>query len=301
MGIFGFLDSTLKKQIRNYISTFLLCSLFLLCESCAHRRNKENLNSVSLERTENGSIGIKSKEAIEEVKDSDIFSIILPQIPKGYPNQIIRRKAYTLSYNSSTKAPNWVAWCLTSSHTSGHVSRKNYDFQEDTDVPVPRATTKDWNYNSTGYQKGHMCPAGDNKWDAEAMAQTFLLSNICQQDGNLNQYDWEELEDRCRQWANEYGEIYIICGPLFYSSHYKVLGKNKVAVPDAFYKVILRLKPSPQELGFIYPNNDQSHHIEHYLLSVDDVERKTKFKFFSALPDNIKNRIEKISYLSQWR
>lgn len=280
MGIFDFLDSRLKKQIRNYISAFLLCSLFLLCESCAHGRNKENLNIVSLESTENSSRDINGKEAVGEAKDSDIFSIILPQIPKEYPNQIIRRKAYTLSYNSSTKAPNWVAWCLISSHTSGYVRRKNHDFQEDTDVPVPRATTKDWDYNSTGYQKGHMCPAGDNKWDAEAMAQTFLLSNICQQDGNLNEHDWEELEDRCRQWANEYGDIYIICGPLFYSSHYKTLGKNKVAVPDAFYKVIFRLKPSPQTLGFIYPNNGQSHPLEHYLMSVGDVERKTKFIFF---------------------
>ena len=83
------------------------------------------------------------------------------------PEQIIKRKGYTTSYNNKTKTPNWVAWHLTKQHTYGSAMRSGMLFTEDTAVETPRATDKDY-YNSR-YDRGHMCHAGDCKWDSEAM------------------------------------------------------------------------------------------------------------------------------------
>ena len=75
---------------------------------------------------------------------------------------ILKRTAYTVSYNPDLKIPNWVAWHLTAEHADGEVKRFN-GYLEDVDVPEPRATQED--YKGCGWSHGHLCPAGDNKWD----------------------------------------------------------------------------------------------------------------------------------------
>ncbi|MBR4192118.1 MAG: DNA/RNA non-specific endonuclease, partial [Prevotella sp.] len=129
------------------------------------------------------------------------------------PEQIIKRKGYTTSYNNKTKTPNWVAWHLTKQHTYGSAMRSGMLFTEDTAVETPRATDKDY-YNSR-YDRGHMCPAGDCKWDSEAMQESFLFTNICPQNHGLNKYEWNDLEILCRDWARKYGSVDIVCGPLY--------------------------------------------------------------------------------------
>ena len=99
------------------------------------------------------------------------------------PEQILHRQSFTISYNKTTKTPNWVAWHLTKNHTYGRIQRETYAFDEDPGVSAPRATLDDY-YNSR-YDRGHMCPAGDNKWSEEAMRQitraveTPSLSRAC--------------------------------------------------------------------------------------------------------------------------
>lgn len=149
----------------------------------------------------------------------------LPLFRKNSNEIILKRKGYTASYNPITKLPNWVAWHLTAAHADGDAKRKGNTFHEDTDVPEPRANTYD--YIRSGYDRGHMCPAGDNKWNALAMEQTFLMTNICPQDHVLNIGDWNNLETQCRQWAKQYGDIYIVCGPILYTGKHKTIGKTR--------------------------------------------------------------------------
>lgn len=222
----------------------------------------------------------------------------LPAFRKNSNEIILRRKGYTASYNPITKLPNWVAWRLTAAHADGDAKRKGNVFHEDTDVPEPRANTYD--YIRSGYDRGHMCPAGDNKWDALAMEQSFLITNICPQDHVLNIGDWNNLETQCRQWAKQYGDIYIVCGPILYTGKHKSIGKNKVVVPEAFFKVILRMGKSPQAIGFIYRNNDKRHPWGDYVNSVDEVERITGYDFFPTLPDSMERRVEKKYDAEAW-
>ena len=114
---------------------------------------------------------------------------------------MIRHTGYTVSYNAETKIPNWVAWTLTPERFEETVSR--YDkFLPDPEVVIP-VTTED--YKRSGYDRGHLCPAADNKWDEQAMRESFYMTNVCPQDHNLNRGDWKELEEACRDWTMENG------------------------------------------------------------------------------------------------
>ena len=218
----------------------------------------------------------------------------------GQHGRFLQREGYVTLYNTEWRIPNWVAWSLTRDHASGPYKRKGMAYHEDTEVTEPRATLDD--YRGSHYSRGHMCPSGDNKWDAKAQDQSFLLTNMCPQDRTLNGGDWNELEMRCRRWAERYGEVYIVAGPIVSKSNPETIGRNHVVVPDKFFKVVLCTEGTPRALGFIY-NNRQDHHkkMREYVVSVDEVERITGLDFFAALPDDIEQRIEAHSDLDDWK
>ena len=138
-----------------------------------------------------------------------------------------------------------------------------------------------------------MAPAADMKWNKQAMEESFYMSNICPQNPNLNRGDWNDLEEKSRQWAKKYGAVYIACGPIYDPKRPKRIGNNKVAVPHAFYKVILiNDKKNPQAIGFIFPNSAGHKPLKKYIVTVDSVEKRTNIDFFPALPDEVENRIE---------
>lgn len=232
-----------------------------------------------------------------EMPDSIIW-ISMPRPLEGVSEMILHRTSYIASYNQETKLPNWVAWNLTSAHTDGPYKRLNY-FHEDEDVPQPRATLDD--YRGCKWSRGHMCPAGDNKWNAKAMFDTFSLINVCPQDINLNSGLWNSIEMDCRKWAKEYGEVYIVCGPVFLNKEHETIGENKIVVPEAFYKVILCLKGKPKAIGFIVRNNEGTKKKDQFVNTVDDVERITGIDFFPSLPDEIENEVEAYSNLEDWK
>ena len=221
----------------------------------------------------------------------------------GTPEQILKRFAYTASYNAKRLTPNWVGWVLTSSHTDGSYERKGHLFAEDEDVTQPRATYADIREGECGYQRGHLCPAGDNKWSYKAQKEAFLMTNICPQNGDLNQRDWKYLEEACRDWAKRYGKVYIVAGPIFRSKKPKTVGSHRVSVPDAFFKVVLRVGKKPSDtkcIGFIYENKKGHHDMNYYVRSVDEVETATGLDFFYQLDDKTERTVEKEKNLQDW-
>ena len=238
-------------------------------------------------------IGQNKDKQVEMVCDA----IEIPQTLPAVQEQILVRKAYTVSYNSETKCPNWVAWHLTAEHADGEVERDK-KFYEDFDVPAPRATNED--YRGSGWSRGHMCPAGDNKWDEEAMSQSNLLSNMCPQNGSLNSGLWNKIERDCRKWAKKYGDVYIVCGPVLLNKKHETIGPNKVVVPEAFFKVILCMGAEPKAIGFIVRNDGGKKKIDQFINTVDDVERITGHDFFPALPDDIEDAVEAETDINEW-
>ena len=223
---------------------------------------------------------------------------ILPIDNMDRPEQLLYRRSYLVSYNSYTKCPNWVLWELTREHADGDVKRPDYAFHEDLEVPAPRAELTD--YRGSGYDRGHMCPAGDNKWDEDAMYDTFLMTNMCPQNKNLNAGLWNQIEMQCRYWAKKYGNIYIVCGPVFFKGEHKTIGANKVFVPDAFFKVVFCLQDSPKGIGFICRNTDGNRKKDYYLNTIKDVERITGYTFFPDMDDDIAESVKSHAALDEW-
>lgn len=215
---------------------------------------------------------------------------------------IIVHTGYTLSYNTSTNCPNWVAWELTDDEVAGAEASRSNDFRGDPEVPV-RNRVQTTDYKGTGYDRGHMCPAADMKWSIDAMSECFYMSNICPQVPVLNQRWWEHVESACRRWASREGRIYICCGP-FFEPHKRpaTIGRDvKVRVPDGFFKVVLSLRPGQEKaIGFVYRNNDERQTMEDAATTVDEVEHLTGMDFFSSLEDETENALEASYDLRAW-
>ena len=283
----------------------LIIALIFFC-SCKRDRSKyenattEECTSVNYPSNEITIIGSPDTSVListPPISPQQLQSKIV-SLPASIPSIILRRKAYTTSYNSETHNPNWVAWHLTAEHVDGEIPRLRY-FIEDEQVPTPRATNED--YKGSGWSRGHMCPAGDNKWDEVAMRESNLLTNICPQHSSLNSGLWNVIERDCRKWAKRYENLYIVCGPVYLNRKHETIGSNKVVVPEAFYKVILRLTPEPAAIGFVVRNNEGKKKKDQFVNTVDDVERITGFDFFSALPDDIENRVESQADINDWK
>lgn len=222
----------------------------------------------------------------------------LPICHNSVSEIILQRCGYTVSYNQKLKLPNWVFWHLTKERADGDVKRPGNAWQEDMDVPEPRANSDD--YRGSGWSRGHMCPAGDNKWDTEAMRETFLYTNICPQDARLNSGDWNEIEIQCRRWAQKYGDIYIVCGPVLYNKVNRTIGDNQVVVPDAFFKVVLCLNGAPKGIAFICKNEGENLKTADYVTTISRVEQIIGIEFFPSLPNGIVDIVKKKADINKW-
>ena len=298
----------------------LIIVLSLIVTMMACKGNKDGQATDQQDTNGLYASGNAAKTEVEYGNSSDAGStgrkaktVVMYEMPAKLadrPEQILRRRGYTTSYNSMTKTPNWVAWHLTKAHTYGSYQRSQEVFAEDESVKAPRATDND--YYSSRYDRGHMCPAGDNKWDGQAMTESFLFTNVCPQNHGLNKYEWNDLEILCRDWARKYGAVDIVCGPLYSSlggrysvgkvrqDTQKTIGRNKVWVPDAFFKVILCRQGSPKAIGFVYRNEGKKQRMEEAVCSVDEVEAMTGIDFFPALDDTTEDRVEASVSLSEW-
>lgn len=218
---------------------------------------------------------------------------------RGAEGRLLHRVGYLTLYDATRRCPRWTAWHLTRDHIAGPYKRKGISFQEDEEVGTPRAT--DMDYQRSGYDRGHMCPSGDNQWNQQAQEQSFLFTNICPQAPSLNRGEWNDLEIQCRTWAREKGGIWVVCGPVWLSERPRRLGRNKVNVPDGFFKVVLSMEGQPQAIGFYYVNDDQpDSSIADHATTVDAIERMTGLDFFSVLPDEVERRIEAKADINAW-
>ncbi|OBZ89055.1 Nuclease [Choanephora cucurbitarum] len=138
----------------------------------------------------------------------------------GNPGPVVdqfERTAYTVSYNRKDRIPYWVGEHLTkaSLQKGSGVDRDGSNFKTDSALPaIFQALTTD--YTNSGYDRGHMAPAGDAVNTQAAMDETFLLSNIAPQVGEgFNRQYWAYFEAFCRNLAQTYDDVYVYTGPLF--------------------------------------------------------------------------------------
>ncbi len=231
-------------------------------------------------------------------ENNPVENVEIPAKLNNRQEQIITHTGYTVSYNSDWKIPNWVAYELTKEEAEGVAPRNNH-FIPDPEVPRMESATTD-DYKNSGWDRGHMAPAGDMKWSEQAMKESFHLSNICPQNRNLNAGIWKDLEEQVRGLAIQKGNIYVVCGPIV-SKQPKTIGQNKVAIPDAFFKVLLQNNNGEwSAIAFMFPNESGRKLLSTYAMSVGDMQTITDIDFFPALPDSIEKKIESLVDFTKW-
>lgn len=204
--------------------------------------------------------------------------------------QDICRSGYSIGYNYQTKAPAWVAERLTREGLTvpkGQQKVKRTDnFRPDPLVPVQySATLKD--YRGSGYDRGHMAPAEDFRASEVQMSDSFYLSNIVPQNAPLNRGTWAILEKMMRYWAQQYEEILVISGPIYYQGN--TLGSvGTVPIPTHFYKAVYIPKTN-QSIAFILPNQKvEADQISNSRSTVKNLELLTGIQFFPNASDQVK-------------
>ena len=283
----------LKEYRLSIIVLLLMAMIVVVSTNSSNVKSADGDNEKSLPF-----MNVEMSESSDEIQ-SHQYNIDIPLPLKDVSEQILYRKGYVVSYNEDTKLPNWVAWHLTAEHVDGEAKRPGNAWHEDTDVSMPRATTGD--YKGSGWTRGHMCPAGDNKWDSDAMYETFLYTNCCPQNANLNNGTWNQIEIACRRWAQKYGEVDIVCGPILFRQEHEIIGDNEVVVPEAFFKVIVCLdEEHPKGIGYICKNTDGNKKKDLYVNSISQVERVTGMTFFPHLPKNIRDNVKNTANTDDW-
>ncbi|WP_310992471.1 DNA/RNA non-specific endonuclease [Aequorivita marina] len=243
---------------------------------------------------ENNNLISNTSQTTSTTNTSEFDDSFLPQSTTG---AIVNHNYYTLSYSEAHEQAEWVAYELSKSD----LSRNDFDrpyFEIDNTV---KTTSADWrNYKKSGYDRGHLVPAGDRKMSFEAYNETFLTSNISPQDHDFNAGIWNRLEQKVRYWADRYNGVYVVTGGVL-AGNMKTIGYENVSVPNQFYKIVVDVTDGNYKaIAFLIPNKPSDKSFYEYAVSIDKIETKTGIDFFPELPDSIEDKMERTIDLKAW-
>lgn len=232
-------------------------------------------------------------------------AMVFAGVPKSQEHftRIFRNDAYILGYSDSKGNPLWVVYKLTSPKPDApHLKR-------------PESFHADWrngwfigsnDYTNSGYDRGHMAPnhAMALLYGKNAQEQTFLMTNITPQRPSLNQKLWQQLESiELDTFASQFKELWVYTGPLFDVKTTRLKSSYFVEIPDAFYKIYVGIEANgtPQTLALIIPQNAKANDsFEKYVVSIDEIEKRSGFDFLHQLDDAMEAKLEREISGKQW-
>lgn len=238
----------------------------------------------------------RASQLVATAEEQELAVVKDAEIDDG---QLIHYPGFDVYFSNNHRQPYYVSWVLTPEHARGGSVKRSDKFRPDPDVE--NCAQLD-DYRNSGFDRGHMAPSADFKYAEDAQLATFFLTNMSPQRHELNGGAWGKLEDQCRNWAQRDSTLIIIAGPVLSDRIERTIGANEVSVPGRYFKVVLApYAVPPRAIGFIMPNRYVEGGVQATAVSVDDVEEITGYDFFSALPDEIEDRLEAEGRYSQWQ
>jgi len=222
-------------------------------------------------------------------------------LPSGGTGQRIDHQGFSLSYDEDWEQAEWVAYILERRNLQQEWTDRPRGFRADPQVRTGSANDND--YRGSGYDRGHLAPFADFAWNREYAQETFYLSNISPQARQFNQGVWRELEELTRDWANRFKRLYVVTGPVMTQDPKGTIGRqNRVAIPSAYYKVLLDLDdPEQKGIAFVIPNEISFDPLPKYVVSIDQAEQVTGLDFFPDLmPQDLEDQLEASSNADLW-
>jgi endonuclease G, mitochondrial len=204
---------------------------------------------------------------------------------------------YSLCFSGHHKISAWTAHRLTQEMVNGEIKRTN-KFRVDHAIAAGSAHPDD--YTHSGYDRGHLVPAGDMKISLKAMTDSFLMGNVTPQTPAFNRGIWRKLELHVQNWAQAEKELYIITGPVL-DEQPAHIGKTQVSIPAAHYKIILKHNQTTvKAIAFLIPNEGSRAPLKSFVLPIRTLEILTGLNFFHQLPEQLQNQIETESLPELW-
>lgn len=217
--------------------------------------------------------------------------------PNSRDNYLLLKGSFAISYNNSRGTANWVSWKTSKSDMGQSIERS--DFRPDPDLPGSFVRVNATDYSGSGYQRGHLVPSADRFGDPEANLETFMMTNIVPQTGDLNQYPWQKFESYVRYNARRNSDVYQIAG--VYGDRGRL--RNKVTVPANCWKIVV-IVPAGSEITDInaetrviavdMPNarGIAKDRWQQYQTTVRAIEQKTGYNFLDRLPLELQEILE---------
>ena len=240
-------------------------------------------------------INEKNIDVNQNLNQNNALSDNFDFLPTSTTSDVYNRNSYSFSYSEEHEQSEWVAYYL----DNDDIANTNFErpfFEQD---PIVKTESADWrNYKKSGYDKGHLCPAGDRKKSFDDYTETFFTSNISPQEHEFNSGVWNRLEEKVRYWATKNDGLYVVTGGVL-SDNLETIGKESVSVPKYFYKVLLS-KDGSKMIGFLVPHENSKQPLYEFVVSVDEIEKMTGIDFYPNLEDAIENQLESKSDYKDW-
>ena len=219
-------------------------------------------------------------------------------IPVGTSNETVHYEGFTVYFNRDTHIPNCTVYELTVGEAQASGKRSD-NFQKDESVEGCPSLD---DYKYSGFDRGHLVPAGDMKWSEQAMNDCFYLTNMMPQKQALNSGAWNKLEQKVRNWAIRDSALIVVTGPILSKYDWNTtIGESRVVVPSRMFKAVLAPYTNPMRaIAFVYQNKKAEGSIQDHAVSIDEIENATGLDLFSALPDDIEEKIEASCDFNHW-
>jgi len=226
-------------------------------------------------------------------------------------DKVIYHTAYALVYDEPHEQAKWVAHMILPDVATGTEGRTN-DFRPDPLIKTGSAVDEDYARKTKtaegktktegfGYDRGHLAPSADFRYSKKALSESYYYSNMSPQTPGLNRGRWADLEDAMRSACVRHGSpLFVTTGGVLSTDLKKLeLGTNKVSIPNYYYKVILDLEHN-EAIGFIMPNSKCEFELQHYVCTIDSIEKVTGLNFFYKLSDDAEKQLESTIHLQHW-
>lgn len=224
---------------------------------------------------------------------------------------------YSVEWDNNLIANRWTCYTMCSKNNASNVTRTNKFYVDDAVTTSPDNSYAE----SNTYSRGHLCPSADRLASTEQNKQTFYMTNMQPQYQNHNGGIWATLEGDVRsKWqpTNNIDTLYVVKAATIADVTLNNVTSTGIittttddegqtlVVPKYFYMAFLYFDKmaednkkykafaiwtqhlnsnNPNESTVLNPNAG-------YIISIDELEKRTGIDFFCNLPDDIEDKVE---------
>lgn len=189
-----------------------------------------------------------------------------------------------IAYSTKHHQAKYVYYKLYKEKQNSSIKRTD-KFQVDSQID---STIDVSSYKGTGYDRGHLKPAGVSKSCKEEMQETFLMSNISPQKAHFNRVIWKKYETYERKLLNKFDSLQVYTGTILPKYFPKKLNNSAITIPKGFFKSILL--PDSSNVNFIvYQNSTKEEGFKSRFVSINELEKLLKVDLYKGLPEEFES------------